>query len=868
MTGRSDRSATRSWPAAVVVAAGLVLPGLGHALAGARVRARLVAAAALAAALVVAWAAREAGGGAAVGWLVAACAPFWLAQAVDAAGLARGRALGAWTLGLAAALPIYAVGVRAMAPEPSAFVDRWSYVRPLFAGLASPDLVAPVTATTDARVRVHTPCAADEPRAAAALPAAPDGPVIAADPPCAPLGARLVVRGAGFPPAAEVRLVWQSSVGGEGDVGAARTDAAGRFEAAVTVPADSVPERIRQRSPDLPQNQAVRAVVDVPTGGWRLSETLTTVLSFLGVTLALSVLATLLAAVLALPLSFLGARNLMGGHAATRAVYRAVRGGMNVVRAIEPLIMAVVFVVWVGLGPFAGLCALVVHGVAALGKLFSETIEGIDAGPVEAVRASGARWLQVARYAVLPQIVPPAVGYVVYRADINVRLGTVIGLVGGGGIGMLLSQWMRKPDLLPQAGTALFVIAVLIIPLDLVSGALRDRIAAGRRIVPPAVRPVAALAVAAVAVWSWRTAEIAPAKLWPVPERVRDIAGMLVTPELITRGATSSVVRAELAVPCPAGAPPPPPDGALALDRGCADAGDDVAVTLRDVPSDATVRLHWRYADGSGRLDAGPALAPGVGPDRRGVATVRPLVVERAAAAPGAPTVLEATVTVPAGPWRPSEPLRITLDKMMLTILMALMATTLGALLAMPIAFLAARNVMGGSAAGRAAYGATRFGLSALRAIEPALLVQVFAAWVGVGKPFPGVLALVGVTLANLGKLFSEAIEDIDPGPLEALRAAGANRLQVLRYGVVPQVVPSWLAFGFYHWDINVRLSTIVGLVGGGGIGYYLSQWMNTTQWRKASVALLGIVVVVTAMDAMSARLRERLVHGAGRASH
>ncbi|MFN8422090.1 MAG: phosphonate ABC transporter, permease protein PhnE [Anaerolineae bacterium] len=301
------------------------------------------------------------------------------------------------------------------------------------------------------------------------------------------------------------------------------------------------------------------------------------------------------------------------------------------------------------------------------------------------------------------------------------------------------------------------------------------------------------------------------------------------------------------------------------LDRACADVGDSVAVTADGLPPGAAVRLRWLLADGSGRLDADDgALRADADGRLAAIVEVRPLVAASADAGAARPvaTRLEATITVPAGPLTPSASLRITLSKMVLTILMALMATTFGALLAMPLSFLAARNIMGSGGIGRTAYGATRFFLSAVRAIEPALLVQVFAAWVGVGKPFPGVLALIGVTLANLGKLFSEALEDIDAGPLEAMRAAGANRLQVLRYGVVPQVVPAWLAFGFYHWDINVRLSTIVGLVGGGGIGYYLSQWMNTTQWRKASVALLGIVVVVTTMDTLSARLRERLVQG------
>lgn len=122
------------------------------------------------------------------------------------------------------------------------------------------------------------------------------------------------------------------------------------------------------------------------------------------------------------------------------------------------------------------------------------------------------------------------------------------------------------------------------------------------------------------------------------------------------------------------------------------------------------------------------------------------------------------------------------------------------------------------------------------------------------------VLALVVVTVANLGKLFSEAVENVDSGPLEAIEATGAGRLQTIVYGVVPQVVPPFLAFGIYHWDINVRISTVIGFVGGGGIGFVLREWMNQLQWGWASVAVIGIVVVVASMDALSVRLRERLV--------
>ncbi len=133
----------------------------------------------------------------------------------------------------------------------------------------------------------------------------------------------------------------------------------------------------------------------------------------------------------------------MGGNPFTFAIYMIVRTLLNIVRSIESLIIAIVFVVIVGLGPFAGVLALAVHSVAALAKLYSEVIEGIDPGPIEAIRATGANWVQVVRYAVIPQIVPPFTAFTIYRWDINVRSATIIGFVGGGGIGFLLIEIIR-----------------------------------------------------------------------------------------------------------------------------------------------------------------------------------------------------------------------------------------------------------------------------------------------------------------------------------------------------------------------------------------------------------------------------------------
>ncbi len=156
-------------------------------------------------------------------------------------------------------------------------------------------------------------------------------------------------------------------------------------------------------------------------------------------------------------------------------------------------------------------------------------------------------------------------------------------------------------------------------------------------------------------------------------------------------------------------------------------------------------------------------------------------------------------------------------------------------------------------------YYTSRTILNALRSIEPLIMGIVFVIWVSIG-PFAGVLALTLHSIAALGKLYSEQVESIDPGPIEAITATGATRLQTIIYGVVPQIVPPYIAFTLYRWDINVRMSTIIGFVGGGGIGFILQQWINLLQYRQAGVAMLAIAIVVATLDYASAAMRERLV--------
>ncbi len=160
---------------------------------------------------------------------------------------------------------------------------------------------------------------------------------------------------------------------------------------------------------------------------------------------------------------------------------------------------------------------------------------------------------------------------------------------------------------------------------------------------------------------------------------------------------------------------------------------------------------------------------------------------------------------------------------------------------------------------GSVIYTVTRGILNVIRSIEPLIYVIVFAVWVGIG-PFAGILALTGHTIAALGKLFSEQVENISEGPLEAITATGANRLQTIVFGVVPQVVPPYIAFTLYRWDINVRFSTVIGFGGGGGIGFVLVQNINLLKYRQASVMMIAIAIVVISLDFISSKIRTRII--------
>jgi phosphonate transport system permease protein len=188
------------------------------------------------------------------------------------------------------------------------------------------------------------------------------------------------------------------------------------------------------------------------------------------------------------------------------------------------------------------------------------------------------------------------------------------------------------------------------------------------------------------------------------------------------------------------------------------------------------------------------------------------------------------------------------------TVEIALLGTAIAALLALPLGFLSARNV-----AAPPIFHAVRVALNFLRSVDTLVYALVFVAAVGLG-PFPGVLAVIAYTTTSLAKLYSEAIEGIERGAVDAITATGATRLQILRFGVLPQVLPLFLSYVLYRLETNIRAATVLGFVGAGGIGFYLQTYLRLIDYRAASTVLLVTVAMVMAVDFVSSRLRQRLV--------
>ncbi len=194
---------------------------------------------------------------------------------------------------------------------------------------------------------------------------------------------------------------------------------------------------------------------------------------------------------------------------------------------------------------------------------------------------------------------------------------------------------------------------------------------------------------------------------------------------------------------------------------------------------------------------------------------------------------------------------RIYLQEMIVTVHIAVWGTVLAIVCAIPFGLMSAGNIVPSWI-----YQPVRRLMDACRAINEMVFAMLFIVAVGLG-PFAGVLALWVHTTGVLAKLFAEAVEAIDPRPVEGVRATGANALEEILYGVIPQVLPLWISYSLYRFESNVRSASVLGIVGAGGIGVILHEVIRGFEYAQTAAVLLIIIVSVTVIDLVSARIRQ-----------
>ncbi len=761
----------------------LILPGAGQLYLGAR-NAALAIFAMMAVMIFLVWFCLEnfrvgkiEFNGITTSWLWLGVIAFWLWNVWDAYQRAYGKKTSRlFSFGIPLLL-IYTIAWQVTDMNLPRLVTRFDDVKFIFNALANPDLFTRDREVREGAATLWIPCSTPPQTAS---PGGNFGLPVGLDKVCATIGDSLVMAGQGFQPNVTGNLYWleyggtnEAQVFSGGAPVLVTTDAEGKFVVSFPVPSVVARDGIDPNAPIANVFQArfvqevgplktsenfgviVGRIEERPAPSWLIALGIlpqgatmpTPIPGGIFVTIGIGVMATLLSIIIAAPLSFFGAHNIMGRVRGGNVIYYVARGIFNFVRSIDALILAIILVTWTGLGAFTGLLALTIHSIAAIAKLYSEEVEHIDPGPVEATTATGGNLLQNIRFAVIPQIVPSFLAYSLLRWDINMRSATVIGLVSAAGVGFYIVEAIRKGGYREYAA-ALWSIAIVVLIVDYLSAYWRDQILRN----------------------ATKVSEEAPKPFYKTP-----------------RGIFYSILFIVIFI------------------------------------------LSWNLA----QVDLGKFLEP----------------------APTFGKVLLDFVSVDT-----SLPVwELVIRNLLITVFQALLATTLGALVALPFAFLAARNITGRVRATQWIYYSTRFILSFLRSIEAVLYVSIFVFWVGVGA-FAGMLALSVTTFGLIGKLFSEAVENIEEGPVEALTATGANRLQSIAYAIVPQIVPPFISYAIYQWDINIRLATIIGLAGGGGIGQLFQNYVGQLQYHKAGAVILAIVIVVSLMDFASAKIRERLV--------
>ena len=478
-------------------------------------------------------------------------------------------------------------------------------------------------------------------------------------------------------------------------------------------------------------------------------------------TLWIALLGTVGAVILSYPLA-IGAATNTTKHPIIRFVCRGI---ITLSRAVPELILAAVFVVAYGPGPFAGILALALHSIGMIGRLFSDSIEEASEASGEAVTSVGATRRQRIRSAVIPQALPSFIATALFRLEINIRGSAVLGLVGAGGIGQLISESLESIQYKP-ALAAVVVVFVVILIVELVSTSIRQSL-------------IGEVATQQQNKQRGRLASFInrrDASLNKNAYERRSISAPWTT-ERVFR-ATALVFFAVLLF--------------FAI---------------------STINIEW-----SNTIQNTPKMG----------------------------TVLRQMFPPSAG-----GEYSLMIKGLIESLAIAIVSTFLGVAVALPLAVLMARNIN----IRRFLPFGTRIGVLGLRGIPELIIAVIFVSAMGLG-PVPGTLALSVTVAVFASKLFADSLEEVNPAPREAVAAVGASKVQEFFSSVVPQFISPFVSNFFYLLDVFFRSSTVLGIVGGGGIGYLLIQSIRVYQFKLTMAIVISVYLIVLVIEWLGLGMR------------
>ena len=514
------------------------------------------------------------------------------------------------------------------------------------------------------------------------------------------------------------------------------------------------------------------------------------------VTFFMAIAGTALAAVISFPLGFLAATN-TSPHPILRSI---ARGIIVFARTIPDLVFAFIFVRVYKIGPLPGILALGFHAIGMIGKLLADAIEETDPGQREAVAATGGGWFQQMSTGVLPQVVPNFLATVMFRLDINFRSSTVLGIVGAGGIGQLFNLYKGnlRWDL---AMGVVVVIMVTVLLVEAMSTSVRKAILGADAANEPG--RLAKWIEAVVGRSNVTNADLAPAT---------DAAGRDVS---TTTGQAVPFDRERLV----------PPFDAYRQKMAFSALIAAVLIFASYLITQISIRNFFN------------GLRPEFGQP-----------------APGElPTVWhigQRLIPRNFDWWTP-----LVRSAMFDTVAVGVAASAIGIPIALLFGYLAARNV----SPNRFTYGGTRLMLVLIRALPDLIIVIMLVAAMGLTL-IPGVVGLILGAIGFGGKLFAEGVEEVSEGPREGIFSTGATRTQEAFSAVTPQFMPALVGISLYILDILIRGSAVLGIVGAGGIGALISNFMQGQRFEEVGGILLFLFVVIFTIERISDWIRKRLI--------